>query len=37
MASPTSLAIRHVFGVNTNVVGNGCFTDEDELTYVAGN
>jgi hypothetical protein len=35
-ASTTSLQFRHVFGVNTNVVDNVSYTDDDTIVYVAG-
>lgn len=35
-AASTSLAFRHIFGVNTNVVDNISFTDDDTIVYVAG-
>ena len=35
-ASTTSLQFRHIFGINTNVVDNVSYTDDDTLVYVAG-
>ncbi len=35
-AAATTLSYRHIFGVNTNVVDNISFTDEDTIVYVAG-
>ena len=35
-ASTTALQFRHVFGVNTNVVDNVSYTDDDTIVYVAG-
>jgi len=35
-AATSSLQIRHIFGVNTNVVDNLSYTDDDTLVYVAG-
>jgi hypothetical protein len=34
--SSTSLQLRHVFGVNANVVDNLSYTDDDTIVYVAG-
>lgn len=30
------LGVRHIFGVNTNVIENLTFTDDDSIVYVAG-
>jgi hypothetical protein len=35
-AATTSLQFRHIFGVNTNVIDNVSYTDDDTLVYVAG-
>lgn len=35
-AAATTLAYRHIFGVNTHVADNVSFTDDDTLVYVAG-
>lgn len=35
-ATAVSLQFRHIFGINTNVVDNLSFTDDDTLAYVAG-
>ena len=32
----TALQFRHIFGVNTNVVDNLSYTDDDTIVYVAG-
>jgi len=33
----TTLALRHIFGINVGVSDNLSFTDEDNICYVAGN
>lgn len=35
-ATTTALQFRHVFGINTNVVDNVSYTDDDTIVYVAG-
>jgi hypothetical protein len=35
-AAFSTLNIRHIFGINANVVDNVSFTDEDTIVYVAG-
>jgi hypothetical protein len=30
------LGVRHIFGVNSNVIDNLTFTDDDSIVYVAG-
>ena len=35
-ASATTLAYRHIFGVNTHVADNVSFTDDETLVYIAG-
>lgn len=36
LAAPMSLSMRHLFGVNTNVVDNISFTDDENVVYFAG-
>ena len=36
LAAPMSLSMRHMFGVNTNVVDNLSYTDDDNIVYFAG-
>lgn len=35
-ASTTNLVFRHMFGVNSHVVDNISYTDDDTIVYVAG-
>jgi len=36
MAGPSTLAIRQIYGINSNVTDNLSFCDEDTVVYVAG-